>query len=52
MELNQTVKNEIRRQIDLVMSDPRFFGTYDQAEQVVLENNGFVKVIDDGMKRQ
>lgn len=52
METNQTVKNEIKRQIDLVMSDPRFFGTYDQAEEVVMTNAGFIKVKKDGMKIQ
>lgn len=52
MEISNEVKFEIQRQIKVVMSDPRFFGTYDQAEQIVLENAGFVQVKEtDGMKR-
>jgi hypothetical protein len=50
MEISNEVKSEIQRQIKVVMSDPRFFGTKEQAEQIVLENAGFTKVEDDGMK--
>ena len=50
MEISNEIKSEIQRQVKVVMSDSRFFGTYEQAEQIVMENAGFTKVEDDGMR--
>lgn len=41
------LKTEIERRINLVLSDPKFTGNYDQAKEIVLEVMGFKEIIPD-----